>query len=310
MGDMLLQKYVLEFLNQNFFNRNTVMRLSYNNMTKCKIQVNNSDPDTTEKVNVCSSSVSMRLTTGFAQIPFYDIDYKDKDINKPYFSCNDRRVVGIAGGILGWGRISGIPFWYPEMLMFNAKRVAESILEYDFSTPTRIVQNAFLNTIVQSSCAICVLVLRNEHLYASTCGYSGFMIFRGDRLLFRSPIENISHQISTFKVGLFDNKVDTFAIRVSPGDIIVAGSSGLWNNLYLNHVRDLIRSSIHQGMNLWETAGLIASLIVNRTCALKYSSPFSPKSKSGISCSMEMDCIDETICISLVDKYELSQKQI
>lgn len=82
------------------------------------------------------------------------------------------------------------------------------------------------------------------------------------------------HYVLFFKTSL-SIYVQVFTIPVSPGDIIVAGTDGLFDNLYNNDIVGVVVSSTRAGLEPQVTAQKIATLAQERALDKKRHSPFS-----------------------------------
>ncbi|KAG5555801.1 hypothetical protein RHGRI_006444 [Rhododendron griersonianum] len=100
-----------------------------------------------------------------------------------------------------------------------------------------VLNEAFLNTEAQGSSTACILTLKGDVLHAVNIGDSGYVVIRGWKIVYKSP---------ELKVG------------VIPGDIVVARTDGLFDNLYESEIEELVFQGIDQGNFPAELASTIA----------------------------------------------------
>jgi protein phosphatase PTC7 len=95
---------------------------------------------------------------------------------------------------------------------------------------------------VQGSSTCCILVLDGVHLNAANLGDSGFMVLRGQNIVYRTKEQqhsfNFPYQIGT---GSADKPQHSqrIAVNVQPGDLVIAGTDGLWDNLYDDDILEI-----------------------------------------------------------------------
>ncbi|KAL3626855.1 hypothetical protein CASFOL_029260 [Castilleja foliolosa] len=107
--------------------------------------------------------------------------------------------------------------------------------------PLRVLQKAHAVTQATGSSTACIVALKNQDLHAIKYWNSGFIVIRDGCLLFESPVQqhgfNDTYQLAGGNEGDLPGSGHVFKIPTVPGDIIVgdiivAGSDGLFDNLY------------------------------------------------------------------------------
>jgi protein phosphatase PTC7 len=167
-------------------------------------------------------------------------------------------VLGVADGVGGW-RESGIdPGDYSRALMriacdfFDKKDYKRNPLdnkEWE-ETMREALSVAHQKTRMPGSSTACILALNPEGSYisAANLGDSGFAVIRNGTVVFQTP--PLQHFFDCpLQLGAFPEFVDatdypsdakTYSLNVIPGDTIVAGSDGLWDNCPLEEIIQLL----------------------------------------------------------------------
>ncbi|OUS49287.1 Serine/threonine protein phosphatase [Ostreococcus tauri] len=162
--------------------------------------------------------------------------------------------MGIADGVYLW-RWQGIDAGeYSRALMTHA---AEALISGAIVRPTAMMAHAYdevNNAGMKGSTTACIVVIDKEHglMYCSNVGDSGFMLIRGEPggryVAHRSPPQE--HNFGCpFQLGhheTSDKASDAMRTKLylEPGDIVVLGSDGLWDNLSEVEVLASVEASV------------------------------------------------------------------
>jgi len=162
--------------------------------------------------------------------------------------------MGIADGVYLW-RWQGIDAGeYSRMLMRSA---AEALGSGQIDRPTALLTHAHEEVTkagMKGSTTACIVVIDSEHglMFCSNVGDSGFMLIRGQPgarfCAHRSPPQE--HNFGCpFQLGhheTSDKAQDAMRTKLylEPGDIVVLGSDGLWDNLSEVEVLSSVEESI------------------------------------------------------------------
>jgi len=103
-----------------------------------------------------------------------------------------RSVIGIADGVGGWRRYDVDPSKFTRSLMMNCERLARSTTT-DILSPVGLLQRAYeqmmqMKSPLLGSCTACIVVMDKERkeVSAANLGDSGFMVVRGDSVVYQS----------------------------------------------------------------------------------------------------------------------------
>jgi len=236
-------------------------------------------------------------------------DKIDKGGEDWFFVSDSMRAMGVADGVGGWAEVGVDAGAYARQLMGAAKDNAdlttavtntafqrlcqgvamstvasEPMEEVNTDTGTQQLQQAILeqahsSTDVQGSCTACVLVLAGDRLLASNLGDSGFLVLRNGKVAFHCPQQQ--HQFNfPFQIGSPDSMSDLpqvaqrFELVVRPGDVVVVGTDGLWDNCFDEEVTSVIKYCHDANMDMPRTAQVLAHYARHRAADPKFASPF------------------------------------
>jgi protein phosphatase PTC7 len=218
----------------------------------------------------------------------------------------DGLSVGVADGVGGWAEQGVDAGIYARMLMSNAQANAEAttaaqsaaletepeapatpgreepeegkLSRADVVAPLKVLVAAHAATPVQGSSTALVLLLRKSTLHGANLGDSGFMILRAGRILFKSEPQQHGFNFP-FQCGSGPSDPPTsaqlYALPVQPGDIIVCGTDGLWDNLHDAEIAALVRSEMAAGRGPAGAAERIAAAAHIRGADPRADTPFS-----------------------------------
>lgn len=217
-----------------------------------------------------------RLSVGISSIPHPAKVAKGGE--DAYFLSDDMKVFGIADGVGGWGDIGVDPALYAKSLMEGGKLCVESSL--GSRDPIEIMSEAYqYSSYVQGSSTCCIAVLDGIHLTAANLGDSGFMVVRGLEVVFKTKEQqhsfNFPYQIGT---GSADkpHHAQRLSIEVQPGDLIIAGTDGLWDNLFTEDILEVIASASSDPATIAQLVARQAHIVANDKDIL---SPFSKSAR-------------------------------
>lgn len=188
---------------------------------------------------VCSGKVKM--DAGSFYIP------KDNPL-KPlgedgHFLSPDLQTFGVADGVGGWAEEGVDSGKYSRELMENTLLFIQEQKDHGPIDPKKALKQAFLKTEAEGSSTACIITLHEDcSLVAVNVGDSGFVHLRGKKIIYRSPVQqhffNCPYQLEKGT-----NAID-FAEEIKrdvvPGDIIVAGTDGLFDNVHEGELEELV----------------------------------------------------------------------
>uniref|UniRef100_A0A0D6R0W2 Protein phosphatase n=1 Tax=Araucaria cunninghamii TaxID=56994 RepID=A0A0D6R0W2_ARACU len=193
------------------------------------------------------------------------------------------QTIGIADGVGGWAEVGINAGDYARELMANSVAAIQQEPE-SFIDPARVLEKAYLNTKSRGSSTACILTLSDRGLHAVNLGDSGFIVTRGHHTLFRSPIQqhsfNCSFQLESGDGSDVPSSAQAFTIHVAQGDVIIAGTDGLFDNLYDSELSALVVDAVADRLGPQATAEKIASSARQRALDKDKDTPFSDSAQS------------------------------
>ncbi|RDX83666.1 putative protein phosphatase 2C 55, partial [Mucuna pruriens] len=222
------------------------------------------------------SGKSLKLISGSCYLPHPDKEETGGE--DAHFICSEEKAIGLADGVGGWADLGVNSGYYSRELMSKS---VEAIQEEPKGSidPARVLEKAHSSTKAKGSSTACIIALTDQGLHAINLGDSGFMVIRNGCTIFRSPVQqhdfNFTYQLECGNNGDLPSSGQVFTIPVAPGDVIVAGTDGLFDNLYNNEITAVVVHAMRAGLSPQVTAQKIAALARQRALDKNRQTPFS-----------------------------------
>ncbi|XP_051126960.1 probable protein phosphatase 2C 80 isoform X2 [Andrographis paniculata] len=195
-----------------------------------------------------------------------------------HFICVDEQVIGVADGVGGWADVGVNAGEYARELMDNSVRAIRESPDSDVD-PLLVLEKAHAATNAMGSSTACIVALKDQDIHAINLGDSGFIIVRGGHTIFESPVQqhgfNFTYQLERSNRSDPPSSGQVFKISVAPGDVVVAGSDGLFDNLYNKEIAAIVGDAVREGLGPDATAEKIATIARARALDKKMQTPFS-----------------------------------
>jgi protein phosphatase PTC7 len=192
------------------------------------------------------------MHSGASMLPHPDKAHRGGE--DAFFISEPPLAVGVADGVGGWAEIGVDAGAYARLFMAHAREEAEALIAAGGGSggssgssasssaggvsPQSVLERAYYRTNVQGSSTVCILALNGSTLCASNLGDSGFVLVRDGAPAFQSPQQqhnfNFPYQLGSADGGASDHPQSAmrFELTVQPGDIIITGTDGLWDNVF------------------------------------------------------------------------------
>lgn len=222
------------------------------------------------------SGKTLKLVSGSCYLPHPDKEETGGE--DAHFICPEEQAIGVADGVGGWADLGVNSGYYSRELMSNS---VDAIQEEPKGSvdPARVLEKAHSSTKAAGSSTACIIALTDQGLNAINLGDSGFMVIRDGCTVFRSPVQqhdfNFTYQLESGSNGDLPSSGQVFTIPVAPGDVIVAGTDGLFDNLYNNEITAVVVHGVRAGLSPQVTAQKIAALARQRALDKDRQTPFS-----------------------------------
>lgn len=176
----------------------------------------------------------------------------------------DLHFLSVADGVGSWGLFGVDPkLFTTELLTFIHKRyqtLNESLIEQHDVKNNSLLMNIITDSyqevidkkhIEHGSCTLVNLSINKTSLHMNSylLGDSGFLIVRGGKIFYRSI--DLLHGFNwPFQVGVPSHNSDEPSsgkleqIQLQPGDLILIGSDGLFDNLFDNKILNIINTEM------------------------------------------------------------------
>lgn len=218
----------------------------------------------------------LKLLSGSCYLPHPDKEETGGE--DAHFICSDEQAIGVADGVGGWADLGIDAGKYARELMLNSVNAVQDEPKGSVD-PARVLEKAYTNTKAKGSSTACIIALTNQGLNAINLGDSGFMIVRDGCTVFQSPAQqhdfNFTYQLENGSNSDLPSSGQVFSIPVAPGDVIIAGTDGLFDNLYNNDITAIVVHAVRAGLEPQVTAQKIAALARLRAQEKDRQTPFS-----------------------------------
>ncbi|KAJ0818695.1 putative protein-serine/threonine phosphatase [Helianthus annuus] len=218
----------------------------------------------------------LKLLSGSCYLPHPDKEETGGE--DAHFICSDEQAIGVADGVGGWADLGIDAGKYARELMSNSVSAVQDEPKGSVD-PARVLEKAYTNTKAKGSSTACIIALTNQGLNAINLGDSGFMVVRDGCTVFRSPAQqhdfNFTYQLENGSNSDLPSSGQVFSIPVAPGDVIIAGTDGLFDNLYNNDITAIVVHAVRAGLEPQATAQKIAALARQRAQEKDRQTPFS-----------------------------------
>ncbi|KAI9165238.1 hypothetical protein LWI28_010224 [Acer negundo] len=202
-----------------------------------------------------------------------------------HFLCQENSTFGLADGVGGWFKKGIDSGEYARQLMNNSLMLILNQEAKGAVNLKRVLQKAFSMTKSKGSSTALIVTLKDHSLYALNVGDCGFMLYRDNQCVFRSPSQqrhfNIPYQLGNSKSSDGPSIAKEIVVPVRLGDIVVAGTDGLFDNVFEYEIEAVLRATTNDDDKscVGELAVIIAEYASAKSCDKSFESPFSKASK-------------------------------
>ncbi|KAL8043155.1 hypothetical protein ABFX02_09G099800 [Erythranthe guttata] len=168
---------------------------------------------------------------------------------KPYgddahFFNKAAQVIGVADGVGGWAKKGVDAGEYARELMRNAEN-AVYYCRPGKVDPMKVLVEAFHRTEAPGSSTALIMALAGDNnLVAVNIGDSGFVVIRNGETFFGAP--QVQHgfnhpgQLGNYDKCDLPEDAQEMSVKLEVGDVVVAGTDGLFDNLYLTEIEEIV----------------------------------------------------------------------
>eukprot|EP00262_Sarcandra_glabra_P021539 TRINITY_DN9176_c0_g1_i1.p1 TRINITY_DN9176_c0_g1~~TRINITY_DN9176_c0_g1_i1.p1 ORF type:complete len:512 (+),score=67.02 TRINITY_DN9176_c0_g1_i1:397-1932(+) len=219
---------------------------------------------------------TLKLLSGSCYLPHPDKEETGGE--DAHFICVDEQAIGVADGVGGWADQGVDAGQYARELMSHSVLAIQEEPK-GFVNPARVLEKAYSSTKARGSSTACIIALTSQGVHAVNLGDSGFIVVREGCTIFRSPVQqhdfNFTYQLECGNSSDLPSAAQVFTFPVESGDVIIAGTDGLFDNLYNNEVTAVVVHAVRAGFGPQVTAQKIAALARQRAQDKNRQTPFS-----------------------------------
>lgn len=223
------------------------------------------------------------LSSGAVLVPHPD--KAEKGGEDACFVLRDNGAFGVMDGVGGWADEGVDPSAYSNQF---AERSAAAVLMGALD-PKTVIAEAHDRTKVVGSATACVAILDGitASLKIGNLGDAGAMVARNGKNEFNTPSQQ--HEFNCpFQLGCLEfypesdgaQDVQSSEVLCQPGDILVMGSDGLWDNVAYAEVAEVCKQCVDDGKDAQATAETIATLAFEHSVDEEYDSPFTKEARN------------------------------
>ncbi|XP_073119132.1 probable protein phosphatase 2C 55 [Henckelia pumila] len=250
----------------------TAHDVSFDNSTREEQQLSSAD---SSELNI-STDRRLKLNSASCYLPHPDKEETGGE--DAHFICSDEQAIGVADGVGGWADLGVNSGFYARELMSNSVNAIQDEPQ-GFIDPTRVLEKAYTCTKAKGSSTACIIALTDQGLHAINLGDSGFLVIRDGCTVFKSPVQqhdfNFTYQLECGNGGDLPSSGQVFTIPIAPGDVIIAGTDGLFDNLYNSDITAVVVHAVRAGLGPQVAAQKIAALARQRAEDKNRQTPFS-----------------------------------
>ncbi|XWS21082.1 hypothetical protein CRYUN_Cryun30bG0024900 [Craigia yunnanensis] len=252
---------------------------------------------------------TLKLLSGSCYLPHPDKE--DTGGEDAHFICVDEQAIGVADGVGGWADLGVDAGHYSRELMSHSVSAVHKEPKGSID-PARVLEKAHYSTKAKGSSTACIIALTDQGLHAINLGDSGFMLVRDGCTIFRSPVQqhdfNLTYQLENGINGDLPSSGQVFAVPVAPGDVVIAGTDGLFDNLYNNEITAVVVHAVRAGLGPQVTAQKIAALARQRAQDRDRQTPFSTAAQDAGFRYYGGKLDDITVVVSYITSFEEENK--
>lgn len=213
---------------------------------------------------------NLKLSSGAASIPHPAKKHKGGE--DAHFISADNNIIGVADGVGGWEALGVDSGLYSRSLMNHARISADA----GNKNPLELLKIAHERcTDIQGSTTACIISICDNKLHAANLGDSGFLVIRNGCVIYKTKEQqhyfNCPYQIGSSRDVPEDAQKIVFD-DLQSGDIIVAATDGVFDNLFTNAIVKIVNESIN--LEPTEIAQRIASAAHTTGCDPTVFTPF------------------------------------
>ncbi|KAF5188142.1 phosphatase PTC7-like protein [Thalictrum thalictroides] len=167
--------------------------------------------------------------------------------------------------------------------MFNSV-LAVKTQPHGIVDPKNVLNFAYSNTKAEGASTTCIITLRHKSLHAVNIGDSGFRIYKGHKCIYRSPVQHRGFNNCPYHLGNAvkcdsPSLAEVLEVPIEVGDIVVAGTDGLFDNIFDSEIEEQLKKGIEYGLGAPDMACYLADLVLYNSFDRYTLSPYGLKAQ-------------------------------
>ncbi|CAK9181656.1 unnamed protein product [Ilex paraguariensis] len=212
---------------------------------------------------------------------------------------------GVADGVGQWS-LEGInPGVYARELMANCEKIVSSCISLQITNPEEVLNRSIAEAQSPGSSTILVAYFDGQVLDVVNIGDSGFIIIR-DGAIYKISSPMLHEFNFPFQVQRGDDLselVERYRIDLDEGDVIVAATDGLFDNLYPQEIASIVSKSLQLNLKHQEIAEVLARTAQEVGSSASARSPFADAAQAAGYVGYTGGKLDDVaVIVSLVQK--------
>jgi len=225
------------------------------------------------------------------------------------FISRNGHCIGVFDGVGEWASRGVNPREYAEKLSQCAK---EAVDELHMCDPLAIMKYAHIEaSSITGTSTACIAFLANDCNFVFGCnlGDSGFMVIRNKDTILRTKEQqvkfNVPFQMGTSSDIIPGTHADIYKVHVQPGDIIIMGTDGFFDNLSNKSICNVVQKTKHgKHLDCVKLANALAQKAFDNSQNRIVSTPFSMAAKKANIKWNGGKTDDITVIVSLVSSIQ------
>lgn len=197
-----------------------------------------------------------------------------------YFVCQN--WFGVADGVGPWSFGATDGGKYAQELMRNCEKLARNSQGAGLTDIKKVLQQIAATTESSGSARVLIAHFAHQALHVANIGDTGFLIIRNGAIFKKSSPMVHEFNFPYAIVSGIDllEAVEEYHFELEDGDVIIAATDGLFDNLYEQEVASIVSKSVGAGMEPKELAELLVTK-AQEVASLAYGrSPFADAAKA------------------------------
>ncbi|XP_010432553.1 PREDICTED: probable protein phosphatase 2C 62 [Camelina sativa] len=176
-----------------------------------------------------------------------------------YFTIH-HNWIGIADGVSEWSFEGINKGMYSQELMSNCQKIISDETA-KMTDPVQVLHTSVNETKSSGSSTALIAHLDNNELHIANIGDTGFMVIRDGTVLQKSSpmFHHFCFPLHITQGCDVLNLAEVYNVKLDEGDVVIAATDGLFDNLYEKEIVSIVCGSLEQSLEPQEIAELVAA---------------------------------------------------